>query len=205
MKKIFKISLLTLFFCILSALCCVADDLDATSSGVQDLMDATSTVENGFTGQKQITDEEFQKTIDKIKAKRMKSKKYRKQHNIQTPIKGLSNDDKDSSEYIDETAEKNLILTSPVELITDEGTDIPTGHYKIVGKKEKDGTIHLDFYQAYTLIASIPALETNNDFDEMAINFVKLVPYNSQKIKIIYGSIDFNAYTFVRLKQKITD
>lgn len=204
MKKIFCVFALTLLTCFCGTSNCFADDLDATSGGIENIMDATSVIENGFGNQKQITDEEFQKTIDKIKEKRMKSKKYRKKNNIPTPMKGSSINES-NRESIDETAEQNLILTSPVEMITEDGMEIPAGHYKIVGKKAKDNSIRLEFYQSYTLVASVPALETKDDFDESSVNFIKMLPYSEQKVKIIYGSMDFNAYTFINIKQEFAD
>jgi len=203
MKKIFVIITILFLVGTVFTLKCLADDLEATSGGIGDIMDATKSVENGFLGQKQISDEAFQKMLEKVKAKQ--GKKYKKEHNIKPPMKGSSVNEENNGGYIDETAEKNLLLTSPVELITDEGVDIPIGHYKIIGKKETDGFVHLDLYQSSTLIAKIPAIETKNDFDEIAINFVKLEPYNEKKVKIIYGSMDFNAYTFVKIKHEISD
>lgn len=203
MKKIFITIVILFCACTFFASKCLADDLEATSSGLSDLMDATNTIENGFAGQKQISDEDFQKMLEKVKAKQ--GKKYKKEHNIKPPMKGSSINEENNGGYIGETAEKNLLLTSPVELVTDEGVDIPIGHYKIIAKKETNGVIHLDFYQAYTLVASVPAIETKNDFDEMAINFVKLEPYNEKKVRILYGSMDFNAYTFVKIKHEISD
>ena len=105
---------------------------------------------------------------------------------------------------MDETAEKNLLLGIPLVLTDNNGEEIPIGHYKIVGKKIKD-KVYLDFYQSYTLVAHVPATETNDDFNEPTINFVKLIPYNEQKIKVIYGSMDFNAYTFIKIKDGISD
>lgn len=78
------------------------------------------------------------------------------------------------------------------------------GHYKIVGEKIND-KVFLDFYQSSTLVAKVPATETSNDFNEMAINFVKLLPYNEKRVKIIFGSMDFNAYTFIQIKNEISD
>ncbi len=85
-----------------------------------------------------------------------------------------------------------------------DGVEIPMGHYKIVG--QKDGNrVYLDFYQSSTLVARVPAIETQDDFNQTPINFVQLHPYNAQRVKVIYGSIDFNAYTFIRIKEEISD
>ncbi|MFA7658378.1 MAG: hypothetical protein WCY19_02990 [Candidatus Gastranaerophilaceae bacterium] len=193
MKKIF--SFLIFLFLIL-ALPVFADNLGGTG-GVEDLLDSAPSVENAFVGQKKITDEEFQKTLNQVKAKQKKGKKPK-------AFKGRNFNEENNGGYLGETAERNLLLEVPVSLTNGDGAEIPIGHYKIVGKKV-GGNPFLDFYQSSTLIARVPAIETNNDFDEMAINFVKLLPYDEKRIKVIYGSMDFNAYTFIKIKKEISD
>ena len=50
-------------------------------------------------------------------------------------------------------------------------------------------------------MAQFPAIETNDDFDEDTITFVKWLSEGDDKIKLIYGSIDFNAYTVLSISQ----
>jgi len=175
-----------------------ADETDA-SGGIEDAMKYTNFVENGFEGQKKITDEDFQKTLAEVKARQHKKGKKNKQQ-----VKGKDFNQENNGGYINETAEKNLLLSVPLELTNGDGTDIPIGHYKIVGEKTRDN-VYIDLYQTSTMIARVPAIETNSDFDQPTINFVQLLPYNDERIKIIYGSMDFNAYTFIKIKNKISD
>lgn len=196
MKKILALSL----FCVLfSALPILADDIDGISdfSGIGDMSKSYSVMDNAYNGQKKITDEEFQKTLEAVKAKKKKKRSEK-------PLKGKNFNEENSGGLIDETAQNLLILGIPIELLNSDGKEIPVGHYKIVGKKIKNKA-YLDFYQSYTLIASIPATETNDDFGQKEINFVKLLPVDSQTIKVIYGSIDFNAYSFIKIKTEISD
>lgn len=169
---------------------------DNSTGGIEDTLKYSNFLETGFEGQKKITDEEFQKTLEQLKAK--KNKKKNKQ------IKGTGFNEENNKDYIDETMSKNVLLRLPLELINGDGTEIPIGHYKIVGEKTREG-VYLDFYQSSELIARVPAIETTNDFSENGINFVKLLPYNEERVRIIYGSLDFNAYTFIRIKNKISD
>lgn len=169
---------------------------DGGTGGIEDTMQYTNAFDNGFNGQKPITDEEFQKVLEQVKAK-----KNRKQNK---KIKGQYFNDESSGEHINETSDKNILLSLPVALINNDGNEIPIGHYKIVGEKVKD-KIYLDFYQSATLVAKVPAIETQSDFNELGINFVKVLPYNEKRVKIIFGSMDFNAYTFVQLEQPISD
>lgn len=173
-----------------------ADDGSDSFGGIGDSMKDTAGVENAFNGQKPITDEEFQKTLDRLKAKQNKGKNK--------IFKGKNVNEENSGTYLDETTAKVTVLSVPLDLINGDGAEIPIGHYKIVGVKEK-GDIYLDFYQSSLRVARVPAIETNNDFKENNINFAKLLPYNSQRVEVIYGSIDFNAYTFIRIKDEISD
>lgn len=197
MKKFFMIILTML---LTTPLCAFADDsADSSYGGINEAMQYTNSVENAFLGQKKITDEEFQKTLSEVKAKQDKKKRHKVK-----PFKGKNFNEENNGNYIDETAAKNVVLGVPLDLTNGDGAEIPTGHYKIVGTRERDN-IYLDFYQSATLVARVPAIETDSDFDETAINFVKLVPYNEQRIKVLYGSMDFNAYTFIKIKNKISD
>lgn len=198
MKKIFLILACIFLLNTLPTLADEPSDVSGGYGGIEDTMQYTNTVENGFIGQKQITDEEFQKTLDAVKAKQNKKKKKNK------PFKGKNFNEENNGGYLGETAAKNLLLGVPLCLTNGDGTEIPMGHYKIVGEKSK-GDVFLDFYQSSTLVARVPAIETNNDFDETAMNFVKLLPYNEQRVKVIYGSMDFNAYTFIKIKNEISD
>ena len=98
-------------------------------------------------------------------------KKDRKKHK---PMKGKSigAQEENKDQYIDDITAKNLLILLPLDLVANDGADISTGHYKVVGRKLKD-KIYLDFYQSAILIAKVPAIETNNDFGEMEINFAK--------------------------------
>ncbi len=149
-----------------------------------------SVFDNPFGGQKQYTDEDFQKALEEKKAQIKKKKKKK--------VKGNANADTDASQKIDETAEKTIILMLSNNLINGDGTYIPIGHYKIVGVEDND-KVYLDFYQAHSKIARVPAIKTRYDFDQPEINFAKVIPYDDHKIKIIFGSLDFNAWTLLRV------
>lgn len=195
MKKILLVFILIIF----AGNCCFAKDDDTDySSGLDDVMKYTNSVEGAFAGQKKITDEEFQKTIDQLKAK--KKKKTGKDK----PFKGSSFNDENSGNYINETADKTTILRVPLCLTNGDGKEIPAGIYKIVGKKE-GSKVYLDFFQSANLVAQVPAIETQSDFDQKEINFAQLLPYDEKRIKVIFGSIDFNAYSFIRIKNEISD
>lgn len=184
MKKIFIVLFLLLICCIPV----LAYD-DSAGAGIDSIQN-NQKLNDTFSRQKPVTDEEFQKALEFLKQKKgIKTKKF----------KGQYMNDENSGEYIKDTADKNIILTLPITLINNDGNEIPIGHYKVVGEKT-NGKVYLDFYQTYTCVAKVPAKETDDDFNEQNINFVKIVPYNDKQVKVIFGSMDFNAYTFINIK-----
>ena len=56
----------------------------------------------------------------------------------------------------------------------------------------------INLCQAYNVVGKIPATETEEDFDANEINFVKLEPINDNTLKLMYGSMNFNAYAYIK-------
>ncbi len=156
-------------------------------------------------GQTSVTNKEFEEVMnvleDKKNKKEAKQKKKRMKkisgggtslHNELNPeaeIKELSPLKKDESE--------EHLLSVPVNVIVDEVL-LEKGFYRIVGEKNKDGEIYLMFYQSQFFKGKVRARETTDDCDEESINFVKLLPYNDNFVKILFGSLEFNAYAYLR-------
>lgn len=188
MKKI-AILLMAIFF--LTTPCFSKDNNDENLGSMSDYLGGKGSVfDDPFGGQKQYTDEDFQKALEE---KKSHIKKYKKKK-----VRGTANSDNDASTKVDETAEKTIVLMLPNNILNGDGTFIPTGHYKIVGVEEDD-KVYLDFYQAHSRIARVPAIKTKYDFNESDINFAKVIPYDDNKIKVIFGSLDFNAWTLLRI------
>jgi|SRR5574344_911480 hypothetical protein len=184
MKKIFFIILALIIF---SLPINAEEDL---STGIDGLTNFT----HGFDGQKQITDEEFEKTLSEVEAKQKKNKKKK-------PFKGQGHNQQDEFQHIKELQQEPALLNLPVNIMLNSGVKIPSGHYKVVGKKTRQDTI-VEFYQGAGLVASVPVFEIENDFNENNINFIKIVPYDNEFVKLIFGSLDFNAYTFLPIEQE---
>ena len=130
-------------------------------------------------GQTPVSDKEFEQALE--------SKKGKKKRDKNIP-KGESFSQSNETEQINNSTKELPILL------------IPIGHYQIEGVKE-NGNVYLKLYQAHNVIAKIPATETNDDFNEPTINFVKLLPHGDNHVQIIYGGIDFNAYTVIDIAQ----
>ena len=61
------------------------------------------------------------------------------------------------------------------------------------------------FYQSQFFKGKVRASETTDDYDAETIDFVKLVPYNEQFVKIIAGCLEFNAYAFVQYTEETSE
>ena len=142
-------------------------------------------------GQTPVSDKEFEQALE--------SKKGKKKRDKNIP-KGKSFSQSNETEQINNSTKEPQILLIPLNLKTANNSIIPRGHYEVEGVKENNNT-YLKLYQAHNVIAKIPAIETNNDFNEPTINFVKLLPHGENHVQIIYGGIDFNAYSIIDIAE----
>jgi len=149
--------------------------------------------------QRFVSDEEFEQALKK---KNKKLDKWKKILLNNGSPRGEQFSQSDETEAINNNqgADASLpVLALPVEIKIGEGY-IPVGHYQVEGKNE-DGRIVLSLYQAHNLVAKIPATETNEDYEQEEILFANWVSEDDNRIKIIYGSLDFNAYALVDILQ----
>ena len=141
-------------------------------------------------GQKAVSDKEFDKALE--------SKKKKKKRNKNIP-KGNEFHQSNETQFIKDAEEEMPVLCIPVKLQVGENI-IPEGHYQIDGEK-KDGDTFLNLYQAHFLIAKLPAKETQDDYGKETVHFVELMSVNDTQVKIIFGSIEFNAYSIIDIAQ----
>lgn len=145
-------------------------------------------------GQKPVTDAEFNETV-----KRLQERKNRKKKNKNIP-KGEEHHQANETDFLKQEAESLPILIIPLRLKISDTGEIPMGHYQVKGEKI-NGLPVLSLYQSEKLMAQIPAKETNDDFNEPEIHFVRVLEQNEHQVKIIFGSIDFNAYSVVDIAE----
>lgn len=141
-------------------------------------------------GQKAVTDQDFDKALES------KQKKKKRDKNIP---KGENFSQSNETEMLKNSTKELPVLLIPLTLKVNEKYSIPVGHYQVEGIKE-NGEVYITLYQAHDVIAKLPAEETNDDFGEETINFVKLLPHGDYHVEIIYGGVDFNAYTIVDIE-----
>ncbi len=92
-------------------------------------------------------------------------------------------------------------LVVPVMLIN-KGEIVPIGHYKVAASKKSDGKNYIDLYQGAALVAQFPAYESGHDYNEETLNYVKLIPADEGYVKIIYGSLENNLETLIRMYEE---
>lgn len=160
-----------------------------------------SGVDNAWDGQKTITNKQFEETMDYLQAK-SKKKEQKKREKAIRKVKGSSlipqmdaHNDEIVNEQPDETLDETQLLNIPVDIVVN-GEPIERGFYKVIGQKKSDG-VYILLYQAHSLKARIKARETNDDFNEEYIQFAKILPCNDHQMKLIFGSVDFNAYVYL--------
>jgi hypothetical protein len=196
MRKIFSyVILVSIIFLGMSA---YADDIDLPSTG--DLWDNWSNSQDNYRESKNVSDEDFDKAINKIKEKTNKREAKLKKKQIP---KGEEFHQSNESEIIkNEVSEDSLpVVSIPIGLIIDNEV-LPVGHYQVKGEKDESGNVVLKFYQAHYLMAQVPAVETNDDFDEDAITFAKWLSEDDNHIKVIFGTMDINVYAIIQTQEE---
>lgn len=189
MKKALLISLSLFILCSIPVKSAESDDLWGNFN-----TDITPPKESKF-----VSDEEFDKALDQMNSKVNKWKTRLQKRNIP---KGEEFSQSNETEIINNNhGEKATlpVISLPVELYFEQGT-VPVGHYQVKGEMI-DGRPVLNFYQASDLIFRLPATETNDDYGKDEILFADWIEEDNNKLKIIYGSLDFNAYAYVDIAQ----
>ena len=148
---------------------------------------------------KPVSDEEFEKAIEEKDAKVNKWK-----HRIERwkrPRGEAFSESNETEQIQTETTAKDTlpVICVPFDLKIGENI-LPVGHYQVKGEIIENKPV-LKFFQAHYLMAKLPAIETDQDFGEDEILFAKLFIQDENTVKIIYGSLDFNAYAVVNTTQ----
>lgn len=192
--------LLLIIFILFVSLPAFADELDSSN----DIWNSSTFIDNAFTGQKPVTDEQFEKTIKEIKSRPKKKWFWQK-----TPpeVKPLSPAPQYSQyqQFNELQSVSDKINHSPTIMISTQVYDdsrniIEPGYYKMSKREELDGTYALILSQGTTTVAKVKATHTNEDFKQSEINFGNAVPIENKYIRLIYGNIDLNLEAFLEIK-----
>ena len=188
--------LLTLFFLFICAYPVCAEDFFDNYTGI----------DHAWDNQKPITNQEFEKAIDtltqkqKKKDEKAKKKKIKKVSGGGTSLhKGLEpmSEIKEQDSLKGKSKDEGQLLNIPVNVVIDDKV-LEAGYYNVFGEKDKNGDIYLSFYQSQYLMGKLKAYKTDNDFDDEHLDFVKMEAYDDNYIKVMFGSLDFNAYAYLR-------
>lgn len=148
-------------------------------------------MQEAWDGQEMITDDQFDKIIEQRtkRAKEKAEKKFKKKvgealvPNIQSET---------NINTLREIAQDYPTLLVPTTL-TYENNSIVPGFYRVIAAKSKTGNFFINFYQGSNLIAKLPAVETDNDFEAETINYAKIIyTENEQRAKVVYGCLEYN-------------
>lgn len=142
--------------------------------------------------QKAVTDEQFNSVLEKLKSKRKKKPKQ---------MKGESIQQSNETEELVEVAEELPVVCISIPLKLNEDAILPVGHYQAKGELV-NGKPRIKLYQAQFVMADFPAVETNDDFNEPELNFIKMIDHSENQVKIIFGSMDFNAYAIIDIAEE---
>ena len=190
MKKVLLILVLVVLLC---------------PTGYADEWDTFLENDRNWDGQKSITNKEFEEAINTMEGNKKKKEAKQKKRKIKKISGGgtsLHNELNPNNEILKQNEikkpeEEDLILNVPVNMIID-GKLLDKGYYKVIGEKDNNGDIYLLFYQSQFFMGKVKAYETRDDYGQEKINFVEMIPEQNCYIKVIYGSLDFNAYTYIK-------
>lgn len=166
--------------------------------------DDFSNIDRVWDGQKAITNQEFEQVVEKLEEKgkqkeeKQAKKKRKKLFGSGSTLHNELNPDNNIQEIPELKAEKeDLLVNAPVRLNIG-GKYLEKGYFKVLPEvDEESGKKYVCFYQSQYFMGKIEVIETDDDYGEETLDFVRLLPYNDSFVKLIFGSIKFNAYAFV--------
>ena len=166
--------------------------------------DDFSNLDKTWDAQRTIPNNDYDEVVNALEEKKEVAEQKKKKKKFKSLFKGGGTSLHKELKYdenIKKVSDLNLkeegVLTNVfVDLLLD-GKVLEKGFYKIIAERDEQKRIHVKFYQSQFLKGEIFAEETDDDFDQETIDFAQVLPYNQNFVKIIFGSIDFNAYAYV--------
>lgn len=192
--KSMKRLLLLLFVIVFFSPAGFSNDVDMPATG--DLWDNWGAGKDFYGQDKPVTDEDFDKAIEQVKDKQNRNWLGIKKRNKNIP-KGEEYNQSNESDILKTHTDKDSMPVVSLPINLKAGNELlPVGHYQVKAEKEGDNVV-MKFYQAHYMMAQFPAVETEDDFGEEDILFAKWFVQNDSQIKVIYGSLDLNAYAVI--------
>ena len=180
------------------------------SKAKADGWDDFANVDRMWDGQKSITNQEFEQVMEKLEEKgkqkeeKQVKKKRKKLFGSGTTLHNELNPDNDLNEFesLKSKEAEGVVINVPVSLVLAK-TVLEKGFYKVLPERDEDSKkIYINFYQSQFLKGRVEVIETDDDYEKETIDFAEIIPYDDSFVKIIFGSIDFNAYAFIPYLQQ---
>lgn len=183
MKKIIGILILISLITLLSNNICLA------LSEYDDFNQA----DNAFQYDRPVDNNAYERIINEYKKNKEKkeNKLKKKEKYIDLPE---NQGNSEMSIFMETLKEPLTVCFSQNAYVDETGDKIPMGYYKLEAQTvdEDKNLYYINLFQGHKLIAKIPSYVTDNDFGMETINFAKVIPDDSQHLKIIYGSLKVN-------------
>lgn len=185
------------------------DDLDS----LNDTWDSVNTnkIDNAIMQQKPVSDEEFNKTVQQLREQRKKKKfKFFWQSSDEgQPLTKPSFMPKNAPPEVDTNdfmSVQDIVKTTPTimiptDVITEYGSIVSAGFYKLSIQKIQDDIYNLLLIQGPNVVAKVNAYKTDEEFSPNELNFAKALLLKD-RIKLIYGSLDLNLEGYLKVKNK---
>lgn len=167
---------------------CIADESIETGSGWDEMLKFDR---SWRTNQKAVSDEEFEKVMQKYEKKK-KPKKYEFEANE-------SRDSLNDMSILDDISNHSPLVLFPVDFTSYEGEFVPAGYYKL-NYMEKNKEHFIVLTQGRKICAHLKMTPTNDDFKSESIQFAEIRPNDSETMKLIYGNLDLNLYKDLYIK-----
>ena len=168
-----------------------------------DSWDDFADIDRAWDGQKSITNQEFEDAIETLEGNQKSKEEKQRNKQIKKISRGGTSLHSDLAPLNNIPAQQNpdqsqngFLLNIPVSMLIDN-LPLEKGFYNVYANKDENNDIYFSFYQSQFFKGKVKANETNNDYGFETIDFIELVPYDDNFIKIIFGSLDFNAYAYV--------
>jgi len=160
-------------------------------------------MQEGFSGQKAVTDGKFKKTIDMLKERQLSAKQKRERNRV-VPLSPAASEEhlKEFSNIADgNDISHTLTVMIPVQAYTDYGQLIQPGYYKLSCKKTSENKYVLQLTQDSNTVYTVMAENTPEDLNQETINFCNAELSKDEKsIKLVYGNLGLNLVGYIYIK-----
>lgn len=172
------------------------DDSDAFMAGQK-------VMQEGFSGQKAVTDGKFHKTIEMLKERQLSAKQKRERNRV-VPLSPAASEEhfKEFSHISDgNDISHTLTVMIPVAAYTEFGQLIQPGYYKLSCKRMSDNRYVLQLTQDSDTVYTVLAENTPEDLNQETINFCNAELSKDEKsIRLIYGNLGLNLIGYIYIK-----